>query len=333
MYNLKEYSFSSIEDVLDFLNKLSFIYEKKEKDEGLLHFYIDFSRLVSKVSNNKFILLYHDVKVGKYNEKHTKTKNNTEEICANILKINKNEFNEGLLSNVEGIVRENKQEWLEYINKKYKNKIIVPEPTNKKEQVDTIGCDTNSKKIVKNKIELTQEQLQQKEEDLSGLYEYLDNIENRLDSLSKSNKKGTSEYKKLTNIKIQVQKDINIIRKSYGEVLGKQNNMGRISFVSYDNESPNYQYIVSTHENYLNDLEEGKLYELKKEEKIKEIKNIAKNILTNRQYIIFEFYYFNGLTQQEIADIMGIPRPNVTREIGTITNKIKTKIQDMVHFK
>lgn len=326
MYSLKEYSFSSTEDVYDFLNKLGFIYERKEKDEELLHFYIDFLRLVDKVDNNKYIVLYHDVKVGKYSEKSTKTKNSTEEICANILKIDKNEFDEGLLNNVEGVVKENKQEWLEYINKKYKNKTIVSEPMKKKEQVDTIGCDISSKKTVKNKIELTQEQLQQKEEDLSGLYEYLDNIENRLDSLSKSNKKGVDEYKKLTNIKIQVQKDINIIRKSYGEVLGNQNNMGRRSFVSYDSENPNYQYIVSTHENYLNDLEEEQLYEFKKEDKIKEIKNIAKNILTNRQYIIFEFYYFNELTQQEIADLMGDSRSAIKMELPRIIEKIRRKI-------
>lgn len=333
MYSLKEYSFSSVEDVYDFLSRLGFIYEKKEKDEELLHHYIDFLRLIDKIDNNEFIILYHDAKIGRHSSKHTKTASDIGDICAKIMKINKNEFDEGLLGNVEDVVKINKQEWLEYINKKYKNKIIVSEPIKKKEQIDTINRNTSSEKTVKNKIELTQEQLQQKEKDLSGLYEYLDDIENRLDTLSKSDKKGTDEYKKLTNIKIQVQKDINIIRKSYGEALGNQNKMGRRGFVSYDSENPNYQHIVSTHENYLSNLKDEQIYELKKEEKIKEVKNIAKKILTNRQYIIFEFYYFNGLTQQEIADLMGLDQRNITNDLKIIINKIKKNLDNYMYFK
>lgn len=72
--------------------------------------------------------------------------------------------------------------------------------------------------------------------------------------------------------------------------------------------------------------EEEQLYEFKKEDKIKEIKNIAKNILTNRQYIIFEFYYFNELTQQEIADLMGDSRSAIKMELPRIIEKIRRKI-------
>lgn len=108
--------------------------------------------------------------------------------------------------------------------------------------------------------------------------------------------------------------------------MGKQNSHGRTSFTYYDHENNEYRYIIEAHETQLDNFEQDQLDEYIKEEKIKNIKKVAKNILTNRQYIIFELYYFNDLTQQEIADLTGIQQPNVNRDLKNAIMKIKENI-------
>lgn len=175
----------------------------------------------------------------------------------------------------------------------------------------------------KNKKQLNDDEKKQKSIDLKDLISYENEVKKEIDLLASKGKSDSKRYRYLVKTRIQLIRDINIIRRSYGEVLGKQNSHGRTSFTYYDHENNEYKYILEAHETQLDNLEQDQLDEYIKEEKIKSVKKVAKNILTNRQYIIFELYYFNDLTQQEIADLMGIPRPNVTRELGVIIKKIR----------
>ena len=45
--------------------------------------------------------------------------------------------------------------------------------------------------------------------------------------------------------------------------------------------------------------------------------------LTERQKEIIELYYFKGMTQQEIADELGIARPVVAKSMKASLNKLK----------
>ena len=140
---------------------------------------------------------------------------------------------------------------------------------------------------------------------------------------NKRYEKYKNELKKYNTINIQVRKDINIIREYYGETLGNQNNQPKREFVSYNG---NINEIFEAHENQLQELKNQSYKEIYNKMYVGKIKEIAEKVLTNRQYLIFEMYYFNGVTQQEIADVLGIFQPNVKRDIDKINKIIKENI-------
>lgn len=323
----KQYSFSNKEDVYNFLDELSFVYEFKEIGDDLSCFYLDFVRLMDMVQDNKYIKIYHDVQTGKKSVNAKEASKPVKKICAERLSIPLEKYEEKLEENVLELCKININNWINYINKKYKNKIILTTPSiNQDRSIDELTNPNNGNSNIVGVKEEIESKEEEKERYLSDLYEFLSNIESKIKQAKERGEEDTSEYKKLVSIRIDVLKDINIIRRSYGEVLGNQNSSGRRSFVSYDSENPEYQNIISEHEGVLNEVRDDQLSEQKKQEKLKLIKNIAKKVLTNRQYIIFEFYYFNGLTQQEIADLMGVSKQMINKDIPIIVQKIKASI-------
>lgn len=328
---MKNFSLSSVEDVYDFLNKLSFIYEGKHKNDEMFSVYCKFINLIRDINDNKYINVYHDIQVGKINVRGKK--GNILEVCSKLLGVNEEIFKKKLEQNVSDLVNANLIEWRNYINNKYKN-VYFYEEFKKVERLKETLKDTNEKKIVNCgvtplKADITKKNVcndVKKEEDLKDLVEYEQQLEEKINKLTQEGKSETRECRKLVGIRIDVRKDINIIRRSYGEVLGRQNSRGRTTFTSYDHENKEIRYIIEAHEKYLNDISLGQLEEFEKEEKIKKIRKVAEEVLTNRQFIIFELYYFNELTQQEIADLTGILQPNVNRDIKNSIEKIKEKI-------
>lgn len=112
------FSLSSEEDVYDFLNKLSFIYEGKQKDIEMMSIYHRFEELVGDVPNNRYITIYHDVQIGKIN---SKKRGSVVKTCSELLGVEEEEFEVGLDLNVKDVVRLNLEKWREYINQRYKN--------------------------------------------------------------------------------------------------------------------------------------------------------------------------------------------------------------------
>lgn len=321
-----KFSLSSEEDIYDFLNKLSYIYEGKEKDDEMFSVYCDFTELVKAIPSNEYITLYHDVKIGGTNSR--KSKNTIEEYCSHLLNIEVEEFDSLLLANIVSLKRANYDRWLSFINTKYKNVDFRQEVNNSSQSQHTpINRTVELPKPRKlRKTVITSEQEENKRKDMQGLLDYVTTLEKNI-KLHENNGEGESNTcRKMVGTRIQVLKDINIIRKSYGEALGRQNNIGKRSFTSYEGGTSSYDEAVYAHEEQQKLIKENQQEGAEREEKLKAIKKVAKNVLTNRQFIIFEFYYFNELTQQEIADVMGIKQNTVSEYIDRLISKIQSNI-------
>lgn len=333
----KDISFSSFEDVYDVLLKLDLIHN--DFKDGNLYagfIYNDLVNLIKKINNSQYIKLYHDIQLGIIPMivfDHDKT---IEEFAAEKLNISSYEYIEKLNENIQDIVNLNCILWLESINKTYKNKLIKNESDDKK-----ILTHINDEKLKEldfiRKYVYSNEryQLDELPKDIQELYDFRDYIIKKIDEFKDMKEKYyekddvlfeyyKSRLSQYETIKIGVNKDISILKKHYSIPKGNQNNKGKKEFISYysdDGSIPNKVLIKHEYQNYHNKLSQHE--KLESEVYVSKIKEIAKKILTNRQYIIFELYYLNGFTQQETADIMGIPRPNVTSELKIIINKIK----------
>lgn len=332
------FSLSSEEDVNDFLSQLSYIYEGKEKDEEMLSIYLDFIKVLENMETKKCLTVVHDIQVGKIKKDF---KLNTNQQGAKLLGLKNDKFESALESEIEDVVRVKKNLWLGYINEKYRNTYWnnVFESNNNKDEsniIDKINSTPHKVSFDTNKIclrgvnEVREKEIiknPQKEKDLLPLVEFEKELKEKISKLESEGKKGSPECRKLTTTRIATRKDINIIRRSYGEVLGSQNSSGKRTFVTYGEENPYFNDILKAHEDELEKVKEDSFNEFLKEEKLNQIKKVAKNELTNRQYIIFEFYYFNGMTQQEIADVMGVSKQMINKDIPRIISKLKSKME------
>jgi RNA polymerase sigma factor (sigma-70 family) len=329
----QDLSLNSIEDIYDFIYRLDIVYnEYKDGSQEALILYNEFRDLIKNIKDNTYIAHYHDAILGLRPLSKDDWDKDINEVCASRIGVTVEEFKEGLHKNICDIHKLKQERWLS----QFKNKLIELNCSKKHDQLKHF----NEKRLLE--IDFIKKYVnprlvyrkEKKPNSLEELYVFQKYIEEKIKELKKKvnkyKKKDNKRYEKYKNelkkyntINIQVRKDINIIREYYGETLGNQNKQPKREFVSYNG---NIDEIFEAHENQLQELKNQSYKEIYNEMYVGKIKEIAKKVLTNRQYLIFEMYYFNGMTQQEIADIMGIPRQNVTREIDFILKKIKENI-------
>lgn len=323
MFVEKEYSFSSVEDIRDILENFDVTYEFKNVSEKHFNLYIDFTNLTRQVQDSgvsiECVTRYIKVKTGKTDVFSYKS---VEEQCADELGIGLEQFEDKLEGEIEELVEHNKKNWLSYIRNNYGEKIELQEPPKRVEKAEVVKQDLKTSGH-NGKFDVD---IKGMNRDLADYLSYLEEINRKLEELEKEGKKGTSEYSKLTTIKIQVQKDINIIRRSYGDKIGNQNSGGRTSFTPYDHENKEFAHIIEAHEEYLANLLDSQLSEHKKNKLTNKVKKIAREVLTNRQFIIFKLYYFNDLTQQEIAEIVDLKRHSVSEYLTRAVERIKQNL-------
>lgn len=328
----QDLSLNSIEDIYDFIYRLDIVYnEYKDGSEEALILYNEFRDLIKNIKNNTYIAHYHDAVLGLKPLTNDDYNKDINEVCASRIGITVDEFKEGLHKNICDIHKLKQKRWLN----QFKNKLIsldyksneTVKHFNEQQllEIDFI------KKYVNPRLAYRHEE---KPKVISELYQYKDYIQNKIKQVEKelkkhknkdndNYKKYNKELKKLKAIKIQIDKDLKIIKEHYGLTIGKQNSNGAKTTVGYNG---NIREIFEAHENKLQEDKDSFYKEINNRMYVDKFKEIAEKVLTNRQYLIFEMYYFNGMTQQEIADIMGIPRQNVTREIDFILKKIKENI-------
>lgn len=67
-------------------------------------------------------------------------------------------------------------------------------------------------------------------------------------------------------------------------------------------------------------------------EKIIELYDLYKNILTNKQREYFEYYYFEDMSFSEISQNLNVSKSNIGKVIKVVENKLKT-LENVLHLK
>lgn len=334
---LKDLGLNSIEDIYDLLFRLDIIQAEKEQgnDEAFFLFN-DLINSLQYITENKYIKSYIDIQLGITPMGVDDFDKEVEEVCAERMGMSIDEFKNGLHKNIEDVYEYLKNKRAEWVESYYKNKVIDINLRKNKEyellsDVTKLYQIDFNKKYMDHKIVYRNVK---KPKSLKELESYQKELESKIKEtkrkLNKYRKKDNkrffkykNELSKLQSLNIQVRKDINIIRECYGETLGNQNGKGKKDVVSYDSSMGE---IVNAHEEQLA-IEKYESYSvIDANIEVGKLQKIAEKILTSRQYIIFELYYLNGMTQQEIAEIMGVLQPDIKKDLQRIIKKITKKM-------
>jgi len=334
---LKDLGLNSVEDIYDLLFRLDIIQAEKEQgnDEAFFLFN-DLINSLQYINENKYIKSYINIQLGITPMGVNDYDKEIEEVCSERMGISIEKFKEGLHKNVEDVYEYLKNKRSKWIDSYYKNKVIdMNLKVNKEYELlsdvtELYQIDFNKKymdhKIIYRNIEKPKslEELESYQKDLELK---IKETKRKLNKYRKKDNKRFLKYKnelsKLQTLNIQVRKDINIIRECYGETLGHQNKKGKKDTVSYDS---NMSEIVNAHEEQLAKEKYESYSAIDANIEVGKLQKIAEKILTSRQYIIFELYYLNGMTQQEIAEIMGDFKGNISNDIKIINKKISKNL-------
>lgn len=311
-------SLSSEEDILEILHTLDAM--KKDVDKGnyeALAVVLDFEKLFLR---NDVCREYHTTLIGDSPFVVQDYGKNILDLVSERLNIPKQQCEDILYNSINEMIEENKELWLNWVNKNFKGKIKVKK--NRKSQLSTIDdssfyqTDFNRKYIVNNKMykELGYPS------DLQELIDVQKKNQNRIDELNslkkakKITKELREELRKRIRFNIGLWEDINILKKHYGIQI--QNNMvkEKVKIVSYsenDLDIEDYQ----TDNDFI--IDEWQLHR---------IKETASDVLTDKQLVIFNLYYISGLTQQQIADLINETRGHISRDLKISLEKIRKNL-------
>ena len=339
----RDISLNSIEDIYDFLWQLDFVYMQYQNGNEFANcLYNDFLDLIEQMEDYeeglaKYIKLYHDVQIGKVPLReydNLSEKLGVTDIISLVTGEELSKVEERLHYEITEMYEFNKLTWLRTNKNKYKDIEITYE--DEKDKIVHI----NEDKLIKldYMIKYTHHANRYKDDfkpsEIEELEEYREIILKNIDKYKKlSNKykgENTERYtkyrgllSKFNAIKIQIDKDIGELKRHYNLPIGKQNQYGRRSFVSYNS---GISEIADSHENSKRNLIEEQIDYFNVKYSVGKLHKIAEKKLTERQLMIYKLYYENGLTQREIADIMGERRDNIKNGIKAILKKINKNL-------
>lgn len=311
-----KYSFSSEEDINELLNTLDIISEGiKDGNEDMLLTMIMFDELVETIKKPIYIVTMKNIIIGNTPMQVSDHGKSVEQVSSEKIGISLEEFNKGLKKNIKDIIKNNRSNWEKYINERYKNIYFNYTDDISNEWVGDILNPQDGIILTYKRDSVMKELSKEDEETLNGLISYQKELEELINSGDLSDR----EVSRLTTMNISIRKDIYDIRKTNGEVFYDNRYRGKRQMVSYEREIRNNLAIHNQqNEERLDDQNE----DIVKQENIKKIKNIAKEKLTTRQYIIFQLYYLNGMTQQEVANIIGLKQPYIVEASRAIIKRI-----------
>lgn len=338
---LRDLSLNSVEDIYNFINMLDVVYDEHVNGNTYATcLYTDFQRIIDSIGVNVYIKTFVDIQIG--HKPITQSELyaglfDIEEVSATRLNVDTNVFLKGLRENVEEAYNIVQYQWLEYINKYYKNKLIkdnVEKTENRWEvdeerlkELDALMKYSHSRRTYQDNIPTEIKQLYDYREKLAEQIKYLDKQKKKY---HKKNKERYFDYKqkasKLKTFKIQVDKDISILKRHYGISIENKNAQGQLNAGNNISYNINNGEVLSAHENQIDSMKLEQYNELFDKVYVGKIKEIAEKHLNSRQIIIFELYYFVGMKQREIADMTGIQQPNVARDLDVIIGKLKKEI-------
>lgn len=311
-------SFSSVEDIYDFLFRLDQIYiDAYDGNYEALVLILDFRNFIKTIKQQdlkQVLFEYFCIQTGK---KPLKL-NNNEDLLDNIskrLNMDKEKCSDFLLQSINQIISINKANWLQWVKKyllygvKREDRSKIKKPIVKDEIKNEI-----------NKVNNKQNKLNDKElpDDLKQYIIYEKYNHKKIKELKKILKTVNEEKRKIINkeikqrikIEIELHKDISTLKYIYKIPVKPLNKQSKTKKFSFNDEYLNVQEI----------------YDFQDDIDIEKINIIAKEKLTNRQYLVFDLYYNLGITQQEIADITNDFRENIKKILQNSVNKIKNNL-------
>ena len=156
--------------------------------------------------------------------------------------------------------------------------------------------------------------------DLELMYESNNKKLNELKEIEDRNKEEQREYNRRIKMNKQINEDIKYIKDLYG-----------IEYLEYEKISVYNDTNALSYSEAMDSLSSITLgetdFDLEVDEiKLTKIKEIANEILTDKQYVFFDLYFFQGLKQKEISNLTGDNQSTVSRNINSIIAKIKQSL-------
>lgn len=319
-------SYSSVEDVYEIIERLDKIYvDAYDGNYEALVILIDLRGLVRNIESKihkDFMEEYLDIQTGQKPMVVNDYGKKILDVVSERLGVDREHCENLYVESIDMIIKNNYDDWLRFINNNYFNKKVSVEKPKKilesKISDESFYATDYIKKYVNPKFIYDKEELPT---DLQQFINYELYNYNEIKCLKQELKQEKDKDKrkfikdfivKRTKIKIELCKDISELKKIHRIPIEKTNKKGKNFNYSYNE---NQDYLIND-ENYniINEINANK------------IKRIAKNILTERQYIVFNLYYNIGLTQQKIAKILNDDQRNITNDLKYLTKKIKLEL-------
>lgn len=331
----QETSFSSTEDVYDFLLRLDLIYDdSRNGNTEAICLYADFIRLLDSVENVTIVKMYHDIQLGLSPMTVDDYGLDILEVIVKRTNLPMKEIVFGLNREMDTIVEQNKVNWTNSININYKNTYLGALEENKEpkqnfgvNESENLRIDFMRKYIYPSTLYDKTDLPQDLEEMLTLQRNTKDKVKELQALVLKYKKKDNKRHndfktrlKQMTNFKIQIDKDVVLLKKHYNIPIESNNKKGKTSFMSYD---LNNQEVLKGHQDVQREQILSSYDKIDSHIQVGKIKEIAEKTLTKKQLLIFNLYYFGEMTQQEIAGIIGDNQPNVKNDIKRILVKIR----------
>ena len=326
-------SFSSKEDIYDFLWHYDLIFlDAKKGNIDALCVIQDFNEFLfeNKQVRLPYVHEYINMQIGE-----TKVKDcdlSVIESLAKFYNIDEVKMENTLDEEINTIVELNEKKWKENIMKKYGDILrdYTPKTPKKVEKSAReieqeqmlLDIDWERKygtKRERKKFEGTEEDYPIELKDLIRAFEFNQNRMNELKEISERNAEEKKELNMRINQAKSLHEDIKYVKDQYGieGSVDRAEKFTEKNVYSYDGDmhSIEFQGDVLEHSFHVDAW------------KLNHIREVAERVLTPKQNTIFELYFFNGMKQIEVANLIGESKGNISRDIKIATNKVRSNLQ------
>jgi hypothetical protein len=296
-------SYSSVEDLEKIIFLIDLIEQQKNKfNYEAMAVYLD---IMNMTTGSPFVRECIDIHLGRKPTKNTD--HETIETVAARMNVNVETCTQRIQKELMRIVSKNKEMWTKTIGEQKPYILKEKDEGHHLEHEDREFENIKLDYLRKHDIPTFKYPEVTTPDDLREMIEFQKFNEQKLSELNKTKKKTfqqKGELKKRIKWNKEMYQDIEILKHHYG--------------ITNEIESAKNKGTTTKVETHLEEL--GKGFD---EWDFVNIRNIADNILTPKQQIVFSLYCIDGFTHQEVADILGVDRRNITDDIQRIKDKIR----------
>lgn len=305
----QDMSYSSKEDVFKILWMFDTIEREKNKlNIDALAIYVDIMELTKGL---EFLTEYIYIQLGRTPmsvEDHGKE---ISEVIAERRGIGKDECDREISKEIDIVVERNKQGWIESVLNQeiyhYPKKVGAKREYFSDEKNKKIDFEIKHGRLAEEQVGKEKEWYPESLQNVIDAQKENENRMSELRSIKERNEEERKELNRRIKYDIRLFNDIQELKRHYGYEYAQESiREGSYSF----NEDIDIE-------------DDFELDEALGEWEVESIKVMAEEVLTDRQFIVFNLYYIVGMTQQEIADILSSYKSNINRDIVNIISKLK----------